>query len=395
MKKIYLASLIIFCGISFTAFADSSAPSGGGSSSGGNSSGLFDQVSSAITQLGTEIQALAVAGAKSVNAAMYQLDQNIAVSLQANSTNPTSTVATATATNTQNQITNTFMQFPEQVINANQNSDPQLLQDINNRQQWMTNLTTNTPASDTLYLDSMTDPLASTQNVGKPSTLYDNYFNFDSLFEPNAYTSDQQQAAQAYLVYATQPYQSLTDGIEFSQLKSTLNNLSPDQRAQTLQNLMTSPAYQKYQLSIRSMIANKSIALSNLNYLLAERTPVKNLGSQAGMPNDPNLPAGYASPLEVQNYIANERINNPQWFQQMKTASPATVQREQVLILAEIESELQRNHLDNERLLAALSQMGLQTSQTNQLMLKTQIQDVNAVIDPNSNNNPSTANIPH
>jgi intracellular multiplication protein IcmX len=111
---------------------------------------------------------------------------------------------------------------------------------------------------------------------------------------------------------------------------------------------------------------------------------VKGLGAQIGMPDNPNLPAGYASPLEVENYIANERLNNPQWFQEMKTASPATVQREQVLILAEIESALQRNHLDNERLLATLSIMALQSSQTGQLMLKNQAQNVNAIIDPNS-----------
>ena len=69
-----------------------------------------------------------------------------------------------------------------------------------------------------------------------------------------------------------------------------------------------------------------------------------------GIPDDPNLPKEYASPLQIENYIANQRINGPDWLKQMKTASPAVVAREQVLILAEIESQLERNHLDNERL---------------------------------------------
>ncbi len=70
--------------------------------------------------------------------------------------------------------------------------------------------------------------------------------------------------------------------------------------------------------------------------------PLKGLGSKVSMPDDPNLPKGYASPLQVENYIANQRINSPAWFKQMKTASPAVVAREQVLILAEIESQLER-----------------------------------------------------
>jgi intracellular multiplication protein IcmX len=381
IKKFHTLTITAFCALSLASStvlaANSNPPSGGG--------GVFDDVVTAIKQLGVEIQAAAIASAKTVNNAMYQLDQNLTISMQANSPSTDTTVNNAAATYTQNQLSTAFMEFPEKVVNPDPN-DSQLVQDINNRQQLLTNLTTNTPASDTLYLSSLSDPLAASDNVAKPTTLNDNYFNFDALLTPNAYTSDQQQAAQSYLTYATESYQSLTDGINFDKLKSTLNNLSPSQRATALQNFLTNPVYQKYQLAIRSLLATKSVALSNLNLLLAERTPIKGLANQAGMPNDPNLPAGYASPLEVENYIATERLNNPQWFQQMKTASPATVQREQVLILAEIENSLQRNHLDNERILATLSIMALQSSQANQLLLKSQAQNVNAVIDPSTSN---------
>lgn len=110
--------------------------------------------------------------------------------------------------------------------------------------------------------------------------------------------------------------------------------------------------------------------------------PVKGLGAKVGMPDDPHLPKGYASPLQVENYIANQRINSPDWFKQMKTASPAVVAREQVLILAEIESQLERNHLDNERLLATLSLMALQGTKNSEMELQTNTAaDLNKLID--------------
>lgn len=346
----------------------------------------FSGVVAAIKQLGVEVQAISIAGSKGFNDMLYQLDQNLNVAMQANVKNSgaLNTAKNNAALQTQNQIDTSLMEFPEQIANASQLTNPKMATDINNRQQLLTSLTTNTPGYDTLYLDSATNALAAENNVDQPSTIYDNYFNFDSLLTPNAYSSDQQQAAQAYLNYATQQYQSLLNGIDFSKLKSKINNLSPEKQAEALHTFVTNPVYQQYQLTVRSLLAAKSVAMSNLNLLLSERTPTQGLATQAGMPDNPNLPKGYASPLGVQNYIANERVNNPEWFQQMKTASPAAVQREQVLILAEIESELQRNHLDNERILATLSIMATQSSQANQLMLQTQAQDVNKIIDPKS-----------
>ncbi len=344
-------------------------------------------VIAAIKQLGVEVQAISLAASKGYNEMLYQLDQNLATAMQANSqkSGALANAGNTAAANTQNQLDTSLMEFPEQVINASQLTDPQTAADINNRQQLLANLTTNTPGNDTLYLNSMTDPLASLDNISKPSTTYDNYFNFDSLITPSAYSTDQQQASQSYIEYVTQQYQSLLGGIDFAKLKSKINDMSPDKRAQALYNFVTNPVYQQYQLAVRSLLASKSVALSNLNLLHAERTPVKDLATQTGMPNNPNLPAGYASPLEVENYIANQRVNSPDWYKEIKTASPTAVQREQVLILAEIESQLQRSHLDNERILATLSAMLLQSSQSNQLLLQTKAQDVNAIIDPKAN----------
>ncbi|AIT64073.1 hypothetical protein [Coxiella burnetii] len=338
----------------------------------------------AIKEVGLEVQALAIASKKSVSNMKYQLDKNLDLALQADveKNNALQTVKNNAGTNTQNQISGTLLQFPEQVINASQLNDAQMAATIKNRKNLIPNLTTAIPASDTLYLTDAEDPLANTYGVAKPDSLYDNYFNFDSLFAPSAYNSDQQQAATTYLQYLTKPYQSLTDNIHFSELKDNLNKLSAEKRADKLKSFLNNPAYQKFQLAVRSLIATKSIAIDNFNTLLNERVPVKGLGAEVGMPDDPHLPKGYASPLQVENYIANQRINSPDWFKQMKTASPAVVAREQVLILAEIESQLERNHLDNERLLATLSLMALQGTKNSEMELQTNTAaDLNKLID--------------
>lgn len=365
--------------------ASSRSSDGGNKPSGDPFSGLI----AAIKQVGNEMKALATASAKTANATMYQIDSYLLPASQANSqSDNTVTQARNTGANlTQSQLTNNLLQFPEEVNNPSQLDDPTLAALINNRKQVIPNLTAKTPASDTLYISGKSDSMASMYGVAKPSTLHDNYFNFDSLITPAAYDDNQEKAAQAYIQYATQQYQSLINGIHFSKLKSELNNLSPSKRAQKLQAFINDPVYQKYQLAIRSLLASKSVALSNLNYLMAKRTPVKGLATKTGIPNDPALPKGYASPLEVENYVANERLNNPEWAKAMQSASPATVNREELMILAEIESELQRNHLDHERLLATLSIMTLQSNQFSQMTLQTEAQKVNGVIDPNQKQN--------
>lgn len=344
----------------------------------------FAGLTAAIRQLGNEVKALATASAKTANTMMYQVDNYLFSASQANShANSIAAQARDNGANlTQTQVTGNLLQFPEEVVNPNQLDDPKLAARINNKKQLIPNLTAKTPASDTLYISNKADALASIYGVAKPKTTYDNYFNFDSLITPAAYDTKQQKAAHAYVQYAAQQYKSLANGINFTKLKSELNNLSPAKRAQKLQSFINNPIYQKYQLTIRSLLASKSVALSNLNYLMAERIAIKGLATKTGVPHNPQLPKGYASPLEVENYIANERLNNPAWVKAMQTASPAAVNREQLMILAEIESELQRNHLDHERLLATLSIIALQSSQLSQMTLINQAQKVNHVIDP-------------
>src|SRR3990167_8326524 len=109
---------------------------------------------------------------------------------------------------------------------------------------------------------------------------------------------------------------------------------------------------------MRSLLALRSISVNLLNQLIAERTPMPGLAQAAGLPANSQAKA---SPLQVEAYQANHRVDNPQWYNtDVAQASPATVQRETLIVLAEIEHQNYQAHLDRERILAALTESDLQ-----------------------------------
>jgi hypothetical protein len=77
-----------------------------------------------------------------------------------------------------------------------------------------------------------------------------------------------------------------------------------------------------------------------------------------------------ASPLQVKEYLATRRSTNPQWYDDMSKASPATVSRETLFVLAEIRQELFNIQQQNERMLATMSAMGGQLNMTGKTNLK-------------------------
>src|SRR5205814_546427 len=98
-----------------------------------------------------------------------------------------------------------------------------------------------------------------------------------------------QDAAKKYIDYLTQRYQSLTTGIDFTDLKTAITNANQPGATQApadvLYNFLTSASYQKYQMTVRSMMSAQSLALNNLNQLTLERSP--SITTQA----DPNQAA--------------------------------------------------------------------------------------------------------
>ena len=94
-----------------------------------------------------------------------------------------------------------------------------------------------------------------------------------------------------------------------------------------------------------------------MNYILNERTVQKSLGDQAGMTTLPTDASGSspihdASPLQVEQFIAQRRADTCTWYTKMNAASATDVSRETLFVLAEIEAELFQLHLDNERIMA-------------------------------------------
>lgn len=161
----------------------------------------------------------------------------------------------------------------------------------------------------------------------------------NSLIGPLSYTKNSGAKASQFikfLSYGGNPYQNLS-----AQILSS-NSLSVKQYLAML------GTYATYQ----------SIGLSNLDQLYAERTPVKGLGTLAG------LSQANASPLEVDAYMAERRAMNSQWYSEMENAPPATIQREQLYIMAENRYELYKIRMTLQRLLATESAQEIMQTQT-------------------------------
>ncbi len=333
----------------------------------------------AIQNLATEVSALATAGANTLSDAVYQFDQNLPGIVQGNSTNGTLQPQVVANTTTQSlaNIKSSLIVYPQQVI-------PPKTTPVNQIQA----LTYGVPASDTLY--SPNDPQIAVFNAN-PQAMpnNDNYFDINSLIGPDGYTSDQQTAAQYYINYISENYIPLGSTLSLKALASLSYPAFVNfQRNNTV--------YQTYQAGVRSYTALESVALSNYNQLMTERTVQQALGTTIGMtiPTANGLqPVSDASPLQVQEFIATHRINNPQWYKDMAAGSPFTVQRESLFVLAEIEAQLQQLHADNERLLTTLSALELGTALSQKTQLQIQETNVNSAIQAATTSD-STANSP-
>lgn len=270
-------------------------------------------------------------------------------------------------------------------------------------------LTIGTPAADTLYLpqssinklqncDPSKDSSCSAKLAAnlqymqsllkKPTTMHNSYFNLSTfLFPPNgSYTSAKtdkaysDNAAKAYVTYLTENYKPLTAGLNLNQL----SYLHGNKQANAIYNLITSPQYQQYQMDVRNIVASRSLTDTMLNQLAIERTGSKTLGSAAKSANIPtkyyDSKAGTMSPLQMENYIAYHRLNNPQWYGAMSQASPATVQRETLFVLAAILGKLQQAHIDREKQLVLTDMQVAQSTGGLEKLIQSDANDVNTQI---------------
>jgi len=370
MKKVSIKRSLVLMAVTGSSLLGAASVSYGFVSNNAPGSGGGDEIVQAIQQLGNTLTALATSGANTLSDAVYQVDQYLPSTVQANtaSADLQSEVVAATTTQTLAGIKSSLQIYPQQVIPP--------LKTSANAMTPLQNLTSQVTASDTLSSPKNQQSRVFNANPAKAPDN-DNYFAMDSLIGPEAYTPDQLKASQYYIQYLTQAYLPLSNTINFKPLAG----LDYDSFA----NFVSSNSvYQTYQASVRSYIALTSVALSTFNRLQAERTVQEGLGTSVGLmepSSDGTLEAvADASPLQVQDYMANRRVNNVQWYVDMAANSPATVQRESLFVLAEIEMQLQQLHTDNERLIATLAALELATAQGQKPALAVQESNVNAAI---------------
>src|SRR3990167_2179337 len=281
-----------------------------------------DAILQAIQGLAQEMKALVDGTVKTVTDAVYQVDQNIAGVAQTNQNNAAikQQVSATADQNTLNQIQAQLAPFG-QVTNPPAQQPPNLI----------ANYSIGVLAGDSILPKQGSSFFSTPPDITQNNT----YFNFGSLVDPLAYTTTQaQQSAQYYVGYLGQVYQPLIDpSIGLNRLIQISTNKD------ALMQFEQTPTYQLYQNTVRSFIAQRSVAINNFSQLMAERTVVKGLGQQTGIQvlgsdgktwtSTPD-----ASPLQVEAYEATWRTNNPNWYKGIQSAPPATVERENVLINA-------------------------------------------------------------
>lgn len=281
-------------------------------------------------------------------------------------------------THTNNNIRNSLLEFnyslnqsasDQNVTTAEGQPYQQYLQD-NSIQNLI--LGPNAQADDSLYLtgtSALTSLTGTDPNNQKllsppsPSAIDNGQFSFN-MIATTSYTQPQQNEVHRFLKYFTLNTQSLLGPITFSALHGN---------AKALLSLKQSNDYQKFMLNIRNLLTTRSVFLYNLNYLIAERTPLPNLGSVIGQ-------SGSASPLQVEEYRATHDLNSPDWFTSLQYVQPATVQRQILITLKEIERQNFEAKMQNERLISVLLAMGMQSNATSTESLKLEQQKLETAI---------------
>ena len=185
-------------------------------------------------------------------------------------------------------------------------------------------------------------------------------FNAEALLGPVAYENydfknPKSNPQYNFIQFVSNSYQPLIPPT----MAKDFNSLSEQKKLE----LQTNSDFQNYRAALRSFVATQSVGLSNLYQLMSERIPQPNLGKVAGLPNKKD-----ASQLEVQEYLANRRVQNSDWYKQMAAEPPAVVSRETLLVLAEIRQQLFQMQLVNERILATLSVMQMQQNLSNKVI---------------------------
>lgn len=362
----------------------------------------------AIQELGNKIESLAKSSVKSINTIAYQLDKSLSATVLLNTQQADLQKRTRVHVQkeTDQAVKFALQPFSSATLTYTNASQPEVkkVESQSKARENFINQLKNLEASDSIYSLVQGIEVSSfwtRKNLGAPQRN-DDAFNFGALIEPDAYTPEQAKNSDNFIGFATKQYQSYTDGINLSKLRSALVNFQNQGTkvlSQKIDEFRKNEAYRNYQMTIRSMTASKSVATDILSSIAAERKPImtsepdselaaisRAVGVEPKMIEVTTADGQkiqmyrYASAMQIAKYRANYRLNSPQWYQEVASDSIENLQRKSVIILAEISSQLYQNHMDNEKMLGALAMMSLQSNDLASLTLKTQVQDVNNAI---------------
>lgn len=214
-----------------------------------------------------------------------------------------------------------------------------------------------------------------TTNSGKKPASDLNSLNLNSLIEPVQYgTSSYNSAenAEHFIKYLSNQYYP-APLVDFSKIIAQSN----------LDKAFQITSVQQYLYTLREMVASYSVGMSDLYYLYHQRIPTdteKLLGSKFQSITKSNLPKGMqkeASPLALEQWMAEHRLTSydpntsvPPWLKAMENATPATLQRETVYLLAEIRYEMFQDRMVQERILATLAAQQMQAMSAYQVQIQ-------------------------
>ena len=201
--------------------------------------------------------------------------------------------------------------------------------------------------------------------------------DINSLLQPISY-NDTEALEAKNVINALGSALTPVNTVNLNQLVANLNG----DKATNLKIKLSEKPIQEYLSNLRSYLATQSVALSNLYQLYAERQPID--PSKADPAVKPALEAlsrqtqGPISLLKLENFMATRRILDKNWYRNdLIHENPATLQRQEVELLAENLAESYQTRMTLERLLATMSVLVLELNGQERAQLQNQAQSIN------------------
>ena len=201
--------------------------------------------------------------------------------------------------------------------------------------------------------------------------------DINSLLQPISY--NETEAAEANnVINALGASLTPLNTINFNQL---LANLTGD-KASNLKAKLQEKQIQEYLALLRAYLATQTVALSNLYQLYAERQAIDpdtvDPALRSALHAVASQTPGPLSRLKLENFMATRRILDKNWYKNdLLNENPATLQRQQIELLAENFAESYQTRMTLERLLATMSVLVLELNGQARTQLEHQVESIN------------------